>query len=371
MIAPLPHEGRAFAGEPGPAPRGKVIVAATRQFPRNGEGSFLAVSGGKLVYFYGAWPTTSDSARETCLAKVVSADGGDSWSQPAVVLKEAGQDLYHPCAVRTGDGAVGLAYTKRRSGTKLAEKVFRRSRDEGATWSGETTISDGAWKHYITGAHDRLVRLESGRLIIPVFMAELNSAVKIDGKAVAAALVFASDDHGRTWRRMTPEPLCIRDGRANRNCEEPCIVEHAPGKLLMVMRTLRGWLYQCRSEDNGRTWSRPARSTVANPRAPARLERIPGTGTILMVHNPHVSGEGWHKGARVILAARTSRDGGRTWSDPRQIEHTGADTWYDYPSVYWTGDVLHLAYRSVPRGGKGWKRVDVRYQRLAKAWLTR
>ena len=213
VIVPLAHEGRALAGQPGPAPRGKVIVAATRQFPRNGEGSFLKRAGGKLVYFYGAWPTTSDSARETC------------------------------------------------------------------------------------------------------------------------------------------------------------IVEHAPGKLLMVLHTLRGWLYQSRSEDDGRTWSRPVRSSVANPRAPARLEKIPGTGAILMVHNPHVSGEGWHKGARVVLAARTSRDGGRTWSDPRQIEHTGAGTWYDYPSVYWTGDVLHLAYRSVPRGGKGPKRVDVRYQRLNKAWL--
>ena len=351
-----------------PGPRGRVIVPSSDEFPRNGEGSFVVLAGGVLAYYYGAWPSAGDDARGTRIARITSKDDGDTWTPPAVVLKEDGQDLYHPCLARLANGAVGLAYTKRRSGTKLAEKVFRSSRDEGATWSDEVPISDGKWKRYITGAHDRLVRLESGRLIVPVFMAMLNSSVVVGGKPVAASLVFASDDHGLTWQRKTPSPQFIAEGSGDRNCEEPCVVEWRKGQLLMVHRTLRGWLYESRSTDNGETWSPPTRSTVANPRAPARLERIPGSGHILMIHNPHTSGRDWHKGARLVLASQTSPDGGLTWEHYRQLEYDGK-TWYDYPSVFWVGDTLHVAYRATA-GALGTSRTDVRYLKLKRDWLV-
>ncbi len=349
-----------------PEPCGKLLVEATTRFPRNGEGTFVKLPSGELAYYYGAWPSTSDAARQTCIARIVSRQGGRTWSSPEIVLREEGQDLYHPGAVRAADGTLGLAYTRRRSGTRQAEKVFRYSSDDGRSWSDEVAVSDGQWKYYTTGAHDRLVRLESGRLITPVFYAQLNSPERVGGKPVAAAMVFSSDDHGRTWNRGTPEPLYIRDGKRDPHCEEPCIVEVEPDELLMVFRTLRGFLYESRSEDGGRTWTGPCRSPLANPRAPARLEKIPGRDAILVVHNPDTARDGWHRGARLRLVVRTSRDGGRTWSDARELEHSRRDHWYDYPSVLWDGDVLHLAYRSVPRGSKGWKRVDVLYQRVTR-----
>jgi len=352
------------------APRGTMLVAPTERFPRNGEGSFILLDGGTLAYYYGAWPSASDAAHGTCIARIVSTDGGRTWSEPSIVLEQPDQDLYHPGMVRADDGSIGMAYTRRHSGTKRAEKVYRFSTDEGVTWSGEVAVSDGGWKHYITGAHDRLVKLQGGRLVVPVFYAELNSPVVVGGKPVAAALVFVSDDHGRTWHRKTPEPLYIREGDGPRNCEEPGIVEYAPGKLLMVHRTLRGWLYESRSEDGGETWTAPARSGIRNPRAPARLERVPGGDAVLMVHNSHVTGEGWHQGARHILALRISTDGGRSWHGYRELEYQQDNVWYDYPSVYWTDDQLHLAYRGIPRGENAWRRVDVLYQKLDRKSLT-
>jgi hypothetical protein len=78
---------------------------------------------------------------------------------------------------------------------------------------------------------------------------------------------------------------------------------------------------------------------------------------------------GWHGGERLILAARTSDDGGRTWSPARELEHSTDGTWYDYPAVYWTGDLAHVAYRCIIGRGSKWQAVDVRYQRLPKAWF--
>jgi len=124
-----------------------------------------------------------------------------------------------------------------------------------------------------------------------------------------------------------------------------------------------------RSADGGDTWSPPARTPLANPSAPARLERIPGTDALVVLRNLDVDpASGWHGGPRVRLASQVSRDDGRSWSAPRVLECTGDGAWYDYPAAFWTGDVLHVAYRASGReAGRGV--VDVRYLRLAKAWL--
>ncbi|HUT32516.1 MAG TPA: sialidase family protein [Planctomycetota bacterium] len=362
----------AMAGTPGASagPRGKVIVEATVEFPRNGEGSFVCLRSGELVYFYGAWPTTGDDAKGTCIARVVSKDNGETWSAPSIVLREADRDLYHPGLVRLAEGRLGLAYTKRKSGTKLAEKVFRSSRDDGATWSDEVPISDGGWRYYITGAHDRLVRLANGRLVCPTFLSRNNSAVVIGKQAVAAALVYTSDDQGATWQRRTPSPLCARDGAAEPHCEEPGVVEWRPGHLLMFCRTARGTLYESRSTDHGETWSPLAASTLPGPRAPARLERIPGSDSILVVWNSQVSGKDWHKGARLTLACQTSPDGGRTWENYTQLEYDGK-TWYDYPNVLWVRDTLHVAYRATGGAPGGRHGTVVRYLKLDRGSLLR
>lgn len=155
---------------------------------------------------------------------------------------------------------------------------------------------------------------------------------------------------------------------------EPSLVEHEPGKLLMMARTATGCLYECRSADGGSTWTAPARSAVPNPLAPPVRTQIPGTGTIVLLHNPRVEiKSGWHGGPRTVLALRTSRDGGRTWSAPCPIAESGDENdWYDYPAVRWMDDTLHVAYRAIAmrnRGQGGFRTVGIGYRTLTSAWL--
>jgi hypothetical protein len=318
----------------------------------------IGLPGGEPAFYYGQWPGASDRSPGVRIGLVRSADGGRTWTKPETVFHEPGYDLYHASTVRMKTGEIGLTYTKRRhrQGEKLVgEKVFRRSADDGRTWSGEVTITDGDWEFYQTSACDRLVELESGRLVHPI-----SRCLKLgDPEKIIVCHVYASDDGGRTWQRKTPVPLHTGDSPEGGYFHETSIVEWAPGKLLMLGRTTTGWLWESRSEDDGGTWSPAARSPVRGPVAPPLVENVPGTESILLVWNP-ITGTTFSQDRRV-LASQISDDGGRTWHGYRQIEYGPHAR--SYASGLWVGDTLHLTYMDFGLG------MNTRYLTLSKAWL--
>lgn len=361
--------GSAIAAERGGnAVAGQTIVLHSNEFPRNGEASMARLKGGELLCLFGAHRGSGDWDRAV-IRQVRSDDGGRTWSAPATVLEDRDRSLFQPSLARLPNGELGLTHTVLRNGQD-AHKVFRRSADDGRTWSEPLRISDESHA-YTTGPHDRLYTLASGRLVALV---HCNLAPKRDRQGgPLGAYVIHSDDLGRTWTR-TPrgEVLHVADNPHKKpewGFWEPSLVETAPGKLLLLARTAAGWLYESRSGDNGATWSKPARSPVANPLAPPVLTRIPGSATLVLLHNPRVEmAAGWHGGARTILAFRTSRDAGRSWTEPHPIAVApNDDVWYDYPAALWVGDTLHVVYRTIStqrRGAGGFKVVDLHHQAL-------
>ena len=244
-------------------------------------------------------------------------------------------------------GDLGLTHSSLANGTD-AIKVFRRSSDDGKTWSEPIIISDKAHA-YTTGPWDKLYVLESGR-VLALLHCNLKPNTKKQGGPLGSYAVY-SDDDGKTWSRSPAnEVLHVADNpyRAHEwGFWEPALVEHAPGKLLMLGRTPNGWLWESRSADNGTTWSMPVKTAVPNPVAPPVLTRVPGTDTLVLIQNPEVDlKSGWHGGPRRALAFRTSTDGGRTWSEPTDLYRaTEKDLWVDYPAIRWIDGNLHMVWR--------------------------
>jgi hypothetical protein len=322
------------------------IVPATEEARRNGEASFIPLKDGSLLLLYGAHSKPGDWDRGE-IRQIRSRDGGKTWSEPETVFSDHKRSLFQCSLARLPSGDLGLTHSSLANGTD-AIKVFRRSSDEGKTWSEPIVISDKAHA-YTTGPWDKLYVLESGR-VLALLHCNLKPNTTKQGGPLGSYAVY-SDDDGKTWSRSPAADVLHVADNPHRAHEwgfwEPALVEHAPGKLLMLGRTPNGWFWESRSADNGTTWSMPVKTAVRNPVAPPVLTRVPGSDMLVLIQNPEVDlKSGWHGGPRRALAFRTSTDGGCTWSEPTDLYRaTEKDLWVDYPAVRWIDGNLHMVWR--------------------------
>lgn len=346
---------------------GVALTSPSPGYQRTSEGSMILAKDGTLLFIFGQWPSVSDDAIGVRLAAMRSTDRGATWTEPVVCLSNPQYDLYHPSISRMANGEIGLTYTKRKPNKprqQTSEKVFRYSSDEGATWSDEIMISDGDWQFYQTSAFDRLRVLKNGRLVHPV------SRRPIPGNEAIVTLVYTSDDYGRTWQRRTAEPIA-EDSKGM--FHEADIQEYAPGKLLMLGRTLTGWFYESRSDDGGDTWSAAAITNIPSAVAPPKLITDPAEKSLLLIWNPYVGSVNPRAlGPRLILASWRSTDGGKTWSGYREIVHDSklakkfrdGYSGFSYASGIWLNRQLHLTYTDY----FGTDRNTIRVRYLQPQW---
>ena len=327
-----------------------IIVPHSKEAARNGEASLIPLRDGSLLLMYGAHEKSGDWDRGE-IRQIRSRNGGKTWSTPETVFSEADRSLFQISFARLANGDLGLTHTSLANG-RDAFKVFRRSSDEGATWSAPMKISDDSHE-YTTGPWDKLYVLSSGR-VVALLHCNMSPNAKKQGGPLGVYSVY-SDDDGKTWKRSPLEEVLHVADNPHKKHEwgfwEPSLVETAPGKLLMLGRTTTGWLWETRSEDNGTTWSAPVQSSIPNPVAPPVLTRIPDCDTLVLIQNPEVNiTQSWHGGERVALAFRTSRDEGKTWSAATDIYRSpNTDLWVDYPAVRWIEGRLHLVWRHIHR----------------------
>jgi hypothetical protein len=171
----------------------------------------------------------------------------------------------------------------------------RYSDDSSQTWSEPLLIHKSRYTSRSNG-----VRLSNGALLLPL------SKIGLTG-----ASVLKSVDQGRTWRKFADVVTPL--GQAG----EPSIVELKSGRLMMIIRTLDGFLWRAFSSDKGETWTEPERTAMVAGNVSQNLFRM-RDGRILLTGNaipPPI---------RPPLTMRISSDDGTTWSEPLVIaEHTG------------------------------------------------
>ncbi len=103
-----------------------------------------------------------------------------------------------------------------------------------------------------------------------------------------------------TWPK-SPHGLAVpnpfREGI--NTAQEPTVQAFSDGRLIVVMRTLRGMIYYALSEDDGRTWDdpRPLRyepggKPIPHPMAPCPLYKLRDGRYLLVYYNNDGSGHG-------------------------------------------------------------------------------
>ena len=344
-----------------------------RNNPRNSEGAFIDLADGRVLFVYTRYygNSWSDNAPAT-ISALTSGDGGLTWSKRSrvVVANEGGFNVMSPSLLRLNDQRLALFYAKKNH-MHDCRLFLRKSDDEGRTWS-EAVRCIPAPGYFVVN-NDRVVRLQSGRLIIPAAY----HRPKLEGETTAIegwdwraiALFYHSDDDGRTWIESDDWwglPVENRSGM-----QEPGVVELKNGSLYAWARTDTGHQWEMTSQDRGVSWSPPQPSRFLSPCSALSMKRIPSTGDLLAVWNDHRPK--WKLGkpyrsswGRTPLVAAISSDEGKSWKKAKLLE-TDRHRGFCYPAIHFHRDAVLLAYSCGGVGGGVLQDLCVR--RVSLDWL--
>ncbi len=288
-------------------------------------------------------------------ATFVSADGGQTWSNPRPVkgASEKGITVSNERALmRTKDGSLIAAFMNLNErkwtwnnklfdapGAKLPTWAMR-SRDDGVTWNHVQKLHEN-W----SGAVRDMIQTKSGRIIFTA-MKMLNNPGR------HSVLTYWSDDDGKTW---TASNLIDLGGKGHHGgVTEPTIVELEDGRLWLLIRTNWGEFWSAYSYDGGKFWRVLKPSGIPSSSAPAMLQRLHSGRLVLLWNRPYPEGKKtwplsggdglWSEtpvsNHREELSIAWSTDEGRTWSKPEVIVHNrnssgrGSARWAAYPYLF-------------------------------------
>ncbi|MEX2577486.1 MAG: sialidase family protein [Verrucomicrobiales bacterium] len=331
-----------------------LTLAPSEGNPRNSEGDFVRLEDGRVLFVYTRFSGGGSDHDRADLVSRVSADGGVTWSSKdeLVVKNEGDFNVMSVSLLRLADSRIALFYLVKNS-LDDCRPVVRFSTDEAASWSELVAmISDDEIGYHVLN-NDRVVQLESGRLVAPVALHNRPDWEEPDWNGEVTC--YLSDDGGKTWRRSRTLQKA-RDAQGGRVvAQEPGVVELKDGRLLMWVRTGSGVQFGAHSGDGGETWSSFEPLGIASPRSPASIERIPSTGDLVMAWNNHADLPLEDRRNRTPFTVAVSRDDGLSWGHVRNVA-SDPEGWYCYTAIDFVGD--HVLFGHVAGEGEKGRRLS-------------
>ena len=350
-IAAIRSNLTAVAAADAKVPRHVLDLTVSAHNPRNGEGDFIRLKDGRILFVYTEYNgASSNDDGAAHLVKRLSSDEGETWTAPVEAVPRSGkQNDMSVSLLRMRDGRIALFYLRKNSPTDC-RPIARYSSDEGETWGGivETLPPESDGYYVLNNA--RAERLGSGRIILPV--ARHSSTNRLGGSYGFLACVY-SDDEGKTWTKGREHLPLDADGQPV-VAQEPGVVELKDGRVYLYARTDRGRQWQAFSSDGGVTFTGFGPSPIYGPLGPATIRRM-ADGRLLLVWNDHEGHPeytkmtvGWCKGVRAPLTIAFSSDEGKTWTDRRTVEPEVEKGFFCYFATLVVKDGLLLHYYDKP-----------------------
>lgn len=212
------------------------------------------------------------------------------------------------------------------------------SADGGHTWGDERPVNKESGCYYLM--NDRLLRLMDGRIIMPLCLHPKDSYETGLEKAGWCGCFF-SDDEGLSWN----ESNWVKGETIDGHLAEPMVVEQEKGKLIMFMRTGRGYLYQSESTDAGATWSKESSTGIKSPCAPFAFKKDPFSGLFFLTWIDSYPAP-IYQYPRCPLSLSVSSNM-RDFIKIMDVDKNPMKS-YGYPAFYFTPENINIAYYESP-----------------------
>jgi sialidase-1 len=337
------------------------VYPATKEFPRYSEGSIIALTDDSLLYATTEFVGGGADHTKASIVRRNSFDGGRTWEPKHTLQENIGKQNVMSVTLRRLPGPtklpghrLGMFFLVKNSSSDLA-LMLRVSENDGQTFGEPIPITSQPGYHIMN--NDRVTITSKGRIICPV---STTPDIFKKGSNHLTCVCHFSDDFGRTWKQSADSV-----DQPQRGAMEPEVVELADGKLLMIVRTQLGYIATSTSTDGGDHWSDPSKLSVPAPEAPATIRTIPATGDLLLVWNNNFEAGKGHGGKRSPLTTAISNDGGKTWTNAKNLE-SDPNEGYAYTSVLFHKDRVLFSYY-VGKIGAG--PLSSRFRSLPVRWL--
>lgn len=293
-------------------------VDAVRAIKTPGGDLLVMFAGGRSQY---GMPKERWGEKVNEMLMYRSSDGGRSWKGPIfswyVPYQSTFCSLLNPRGTKLLYGFGTEAIPAERRDKEDGPIAYRISEDDGNTWSDPIYIRPENDPSYRGISAMPVCETDAGTWIVGTHDGDWSKKEK--GPLATRQYVLRSEDKGKTWRM---HPSAPPDGwflEAFNRLEEGRPLNLGGGKVLLHARTAEGRIWEIRSDDDGKTWSKPMPTPLVHPDAPPMLFKLSDGKTLIALHHnrytpasPH-----FHQPDRTELWFSLSRDDGRTWSEPR------------------------------------------------------
>ena len=271
----------------------------------------------------------------------ISRQIGKEWTPPVEVANGIQPDgTRHPCwnpvLFQPSNGPLILFYKVGPSPSTWWGLV-RTSADNGRTWSAATRLPDGI----LGPIRAKPVELRPGVMLAGSSTEHDGWIVHMErysGEWTPEALASPSN-----WQKSAPLNTAAEFGAI-----QPTILVHSPSSFQILCRTRQGVIAEAWSQDEGRTWSRLAATSLPNPSAGIDALRLKDGG-FLLVYNPS------DKSRSKLQIARSSD--GKSWQ-PFVVLEDATSGEYSYPAMIQTRDgLVHVTYT--------WRRERIKHAVIA------